>query len=372
MDFLIHLRMMPIMNEAILEELKHVQVNYLLLLKELNERSKNDISGDVIDRVNVFWYKNRNIIKLAFEYLFKDKDTYSFSGATIFNVDDRDQNGFFLLGDYHIFDDPIPSYLNTLTTVSDDVYLSKIKEIVSNTIVDNIRIIEELSDYLIILPLRYISVVLNQHYKDLDDLATNLFCCFFKDINNLDDFKIKINSIEELVDHFEPDISSSLILYDDDNPNLTWDYRIKKYREENNNINTDSYSDRDLFFFGVFGYIRQAFALIDMTNTFGVIPFVRNFISLHYFLFVSSIINNNAELGKKIPHLQRICLKSEVSYFLFREYWKRHLKLPLHELVKKAKDVDIESKLFSNLKDSIDQQEILPLIKVINNCLDNI
>lgn len=150
------------MNNPLLEELTTVQNDYLTLLKELDKIPQDEISLSVIDSVNLFWYESRNIVNLVFEYLFKGKDTYCFSAATIFDVDDKDQNSFFLLGDYHVFDDPIPSYLNNLTGISDNIFSKKMKSIISTTIKDNIRVIEECESNLIILPLRYSSVILNQ------------------------------------------------------------------------------------------------------------------------------------------------------------------------------------------------------------------
>lgn len=353
-------------NNPLLEELNIVQSDYLFLLKELDKIPLDDISLNMIDWINVFWYENRNIVKLLFEYLYRGKDTYCFSAATIFDVDDTEQNSFFLLGEYHVFDDPIPSYLNTLKGISDEVYLTKMKEIISKTIKDNIRIIEELGDDLLILPLRYSSVVINQHYENLDEIAVKLFCNLFTEIQDVNEYKEKVVTLDDLVQHLDTHYSASILLYDGDNPTEAWEYRMQKYKEENDNFDMKTLSYGGIFFLAVFGNIRQALALIDMSNTFGVIPFIRSFIPLHYYVFLSSILEYD------LNQVECSILKTKVSYFLYQEYRKRGIKYSLEELKQKAENIDFETKLFADLRYSGDEVEINRIIYVINQHLDGI
>ncbi|RDZ10100.1 hypothetical protein C3744_23670 [Priestia megaterium] len=359
------------MNNTLLEELNIVQKNYLSLLKELNMIPQDKISFDKIDSLNVFWYENRNIVNLAFEYLFKEKDTYCFSAATIFDVDDKNQNSFFLLGDYHIFDDPIPSYLNTLG-ISDKVYSKKMKMIILNTIKDNIRIIEEMKGNIIILPLRYLSVILNQHHKEFDDIAKKLFCNLFMDIKNIEEYKQKVVTIDNLVEHLDKQSSQSILLFDGDNPLETWKLRMQKYKEENDYFDTSTLSSGDIFFLSVFGHLRQALALIDMTSTFGVIPFIRSFIPLHYYVLLASILEHNLKNELRFTQVNDSCWKTKVSYFLYREFREREFNYSLEELKQKANSIDFEDKVFSDLGYSPDIQEISTIIYVVNKYLDEI
>src|SRR5690625_2408316 len=159
------------MNNSLFEELDIVQKNYLSLLKELDKIPQNEISLAMIDSINVFSYESRNIVDLVFEYFFKYTNTNSCTAATIYDDDDKDKYSSFLLGDYYVFDDPIPSYLNTMTGISDKIFLRKMQKTISNTIKDNIRIIEEINSYLIILHLRYSSLVLYHNGETLDEIV---------------------------------------------------------------------------------------------------------------------------------------------------------------------------------------------------------
>jgi hypothetical protein len=359
-------------DDPLLEELNIIQNKYLSLLKELDKVSQDEISSAVIDLVNIFWYENRNIVKLVFEYVFKGKDTYAFSAATIFDVDDRNQDSFFLLGDYHVFDDPIPSYLNTLTATSDEVYLAKIKKIISKTIKDNIRIIKDFEGDLFILPLRYSSVILNQHYEDLDKISKKIFCNLFTDIVNIEEYKAKVVTTEDLVEYLDSHNSASILLFDGDNPTETWDYRIRKFREENDNFNMNSLSNGDVFFLAVFSNIRQALALIDMASTYEVIPFIRSLIPLHYYLLLSSILEDNLKPELRLTQVKNSSFKTKVSYFLYREFGKREINCSVNELKQKANNIDFENKVFTDIEYSVEKQEISTIIYLVNKFLDEI
>lgn len=360
------------MNNPLLEELNIVQNDYLSLLKELDTIPKDEISLSVIDLVNVFWYENRNIVNLVFEYLFKGKDTYCFSAATIFDVDDTDQNSFFLLGDYHVFDDPIPSYLNTLNGIPDDVYFEKMKTIISSTIKDNIRIIKEVKSDLIILPLRYSSVVLNQHYGKLNEIAETLFCNFFTDIENIEEYKSKVVTTEALVEHLDKHNSASILLFEGDNPSETWEYRIQKYKEATDHFDLSTFSSGDIFLFAIFGNLRQALALIDMASTFEVIPFIRSFIPFHYYVLLSSILEYNLKPELEFTDVENSCWKTKVSYFLYREFRKRGINYSVEELKQKAVNIGFETKMFDDLDSSVSEQEISTILSVVNKYLDEI
>jgi len=358
------------MNNPLLEELKLVQKDYLSLLKELDKIPQNEISLATIDSINVFWYENRNIVKLVFEYLFKGRDTYCFSAATIFDVDDRNQDSFFLLGDYHVFDDPIPSYLNTIVGITDKIYLGKMKTIIADTIKDNIRILEEIGNNLIILPMRYSSVILNQHFDDLNEVAESLFCNLFTNLSNIEEYKRKVVTINDLVKHLDDDNSEFILLYDGDNPSEPWEYRLKKYEEENDHFDSKTLSSGDVFFLIVYGNFRQAIALIDMASTFGVIPFIRSFIPFHYYILLTTTLEYNLKSELGFIEVKDSLWKTKVSYFLYREFRKREFNLSLDDLLQKAIDIDFKTKVFTELKYINGEQEIPAIVNVVNKLLD--
>jgi hypothetical protein len=360
------------MNNPLFEALINIQDDYLSLLKELDKFPQEEISLAMIDSINVFWYENRNIVNLVFEYLFRDRDTYCLSAATIFEIDDREQYSFFLLGDYHIFDDPIPSYLSSLIGVKDQVYLNKMKGIVSKTIKDNIDILEEMKSDLVILPLRFTSAILNQHYKELDQFAETVFCSLFTGITNIEEYKKRVVTTGDLIEHLDNHNSMSIILFDGDDPTDTWESRMQNYIEEVDYVDMSSFSIGDLFFLAVFGNIRQAVALIDMVRNFEVIPFIRSFIPLHYYILLSSILEQNTKSETGLNHVEHSLWKTKVSYFLYQEFRRRNTNLSLGELIQRANNIDLETRLFDELYSTSDKEEISNIRMVVNKYLDEI
>lgn len=360
------------MSNTLFEELNVVQNKYLALLKDIGNVPPEDISLSMIDSVNVFWYENRNIVRLVFEYLFKARDTYCFSAATIYDVDSRGQDSFFLLGEYHVFDDPIPSYLNSLNGISDKTYFKKVKSIISDTIKDNIRIIEEMGNHLFILPLRYSSVIVNQHGKELNEIAESLFYNLFTDIPNIEEYRSKVVTTDDLVQHFDKHNSAFILLFEGDNPSESWENRIVKFKEENDYFDKKTLSTGDLFFLAVYGNLRQALALFYIADTFGVIPFIRSFIPLHYYILLVSTLESNLKSKSNITEVKDSLWKTKVSYFLYREFRKREFNYSSGELIRKATDIDFETKVFADLEYLSGEQEILPIINVVNKLLDEL
>lgn len=143
-----------------IEELGKIQNEYLLLLKNILGEIKKESLIDSLDLIQMFWIKSRNIILMASDHLFKYHDTFFLTAATIFDVNDSDQNIFLVNSDYLIFDDPIPSYLTFIATkdVPKELfsnYLAKLEEVIKETIQDEIVLLEEKREFFFVLPLRY-------------------------------------------------------------------------------------------------------------------------------------------------------------------------------------------------------------------------
>src|SRR5699024_1452239 len=118
----------------------------------------------------------------------------------------------------------------------------------------------------------------------------------------------------------------SILLFDGDNPSETWEYRMQKYKEETNHFDMSKLSSGDIFFLATFGSLRQALALIDMASSFEVIPFIRSFIPLHYYVLLSSMLEHNLKSELESTQVKNSLWKTKVSYFLYREYRNRGIK----------------------------------------------
>lgn len=355
------------MNNSLVHELDNVQNEYLSILKQLNKLPVEELSLSTIDSINIFWFEKRNIVKLAFEYFFKEKDTYCFSGASYFDFNARYQYGFFLLGDYHIFDDPLPDYLSTITKISDKFFLEKMKKTISQTIKDNIKLIEESNNHLHVLPLRHLTIVLNQNYKQLDKMAEKLFCNFFLDVENLKEYRKKIITLEDIVQYLEPQNASMILLFDGDNPLEDWESRFNKYLVDNDNFDVTKFSESEIFFMTIYSYLRQALAMISMEETFSVIPALRSFIPLHYYVLISSTFESILTEDKFF--IKSNYKKTQLAYFVYLEYSRRDLNYSLSELKKYS--ANFEKKLINKLDLNNNSLEISKIIEEAGYLLDD-
>lgn len=364
-----------IMNNAIVDVIREIQIDYLELLKNIAYTSENKVPPSLVDKVNIFWFKNKRIIGLAGNYLFKDKDTYCFSAATTFDVEDPDQNSFFLLGKYHIFDDPLPRYINEVNIINhskNNLLIQSLNSRILNSIKDNIRIIEDYGDILWILPLSFISQIENQNYMDFHEISENLFCQFFVGISDKNDYQKKILTAKDIELNSDSNNISNVLLYDGDNPSDSWVDRIRGYRNETSEYISESFSDGDVFFVAVYGYVRQALAIIDMSNNFEVTPFIRTFTPLNYFLFLTKTINQNVERLNKNEFNFQIDFKALVSYLLYFEYCKRASQSSLSDLLRKADEIQFEKTLLHDLEIFQGDENIPKIVETINSHLDNL
>ncbi|QDR65969.1 hypothetical protein FPV13_13775 (plasmid) [Mammaliicoccus sciuri] len=281
------------MQDILLEEVTQTQKEYLELLKELDEISEQNISPEMIDRINIFWYGKRNIVNLMFEYLFKEKEVHCFTAATDFDTEDYSQKSFFLLGDYHVFDDPLPDYLKSISMVNDTVYLTKMNKVIKKTVKNNIIIIENLKQNLLVFPLRHLSEVLNLSSEELDRLSETIFLSLFKDIESMEQYNQKMKKSNDIARYLNKN-QPTIPLFKGDNVKDKWEVRLQNSKIEYfDYANVTEMTDGEVFFLIVFGNIRQALSVIDMSSSFQVIPFIRSFIPFSYFILISQILEDN-------------------------------------------------------------------------------
>lgn len=354
-------------NNLLKEELDLIQEEYLGILKQLSELDDKDIPLHLVDAINIFWFEKRNIIKLICDYYFAEKDTYCITGAVHFDISEKDEYGFFMLGEYHIFDDPLPSYLRTASKAPDQVFLNNLCLVISETIKLNIKLIEESEGQLYILPLRHVSQIFNQDNNELNKLADHFTLHFFSDIKDVETYKEKISTIDDVVNHLEPNNSTKILLFDGDHPSVDWKIRFNTFLENYSSFDTSNYSEGEMFYMTLYGYIRQALAIMVMEETFKVIPFIRSFIPLHYYTLLTSLfeINNNDE----VDFYKFNYRKSQLVYFAYREYRMGNFDYSISLLKKKAKNINFEKRLLEKIEMESNLGEISEIIKEINNLL---
>lgn len=328
------------------KEINEIQIEYLKLLKVLSQRVEIEDLRGLLDEIQMFWFKKKNTLQLIGDYLFNNKEVYCLTGATIFDIEDFDQNIFFINGDYQVFDDPLPSYL-TIVSNSDmqkgsfSNYVKKLKTIIIDLIEDEIRLLESSIEGFYILPLRY-SLSLITKRDSLTQITEKLVNHFYKE-------KVTLNGLANVIDIeniVDLEAIKNIILFEGDDPSNHVSDRIERYKENESDIVPIEFNQSQVFYIILFGNFNQALDIIQTSLQFNIIPFFRSFVLLNnYSIVIQQIIRNTeAENEKKI--LEEILNKTMLEYLLYFEFSKEIDKdYTIAYLKDKSEQIDFKSKI---------------------------
>lgn len=323
-------------NNLLSFEIDKLQLEYKIILeKAINDYHEKDICA-ILDEINIFWSKNKQLVRCAIQYLAKPYKTYVFTAATILDIDSFDHYPFLCFGKCHIWDDPIYSYYNMVKS-SNQKFKEKITSQILRTIKDNIRILTEFDNKILILPLRIVSENSSQQVVELAQNA--FFSLFKKPPKSYDDYINTFNTIDEIDGELRKNLKNRLILSDKDKKSDSFITRFNKYKATATlPIDTDA-KDSVVFWFTVLGYLCQAIDIILTASACKFVPYIRFNVSFSYILILS-------DTCKVIPELEDWLSKCIVSYLLHTSFDNdKYSKIEFNEYVDKARN--FESLLYS-------------------------
>src|SRR5574344_1939044 len=91
-------------------ELYNIQKDYYNVLKSAKNALNTDDFMYDLDEVNLFWFVNRNKIKMILDYLLSKGNCFIHTGASFLDVEQFEHFPFVMLGKYHIIDDPVANF----------------------------------------------------------------------------------------------------------------------------------------------------------------------------------------------------------------------------------------------------------------------
>jgi len=335
---------------------------YLDLLSTLLPKLKSNHAPEILDEINLFWFRNIDIIELYLKYMFSGSESYVFTAATYIDFEDNEHLPFLLMGKKHIFDDPLSRYseiCNKMLINSSDTK-TLYKQIII-TIEDNIKILKNVENNILILPLRLFNQ--SNKYKYIFKIGEKTFINLFTGIENLTDYFYKCSSIKDIMKYIQKDIDKLLIFSENDDMSLSFEERFKitlsraGYMIDNNK--SDSYN----FYLLIFGYFQQAIDIIVSCIEYVCIPYIRYPMTFHYVsLLLENMINSD--------EISVLRYKMNVAFMVSKLCDKKQLTLlPLNEFLKKNQEYHFDKKLFSTLeknginKDNFFNYKIIPFIK---------
>lgn len=190
-------------------------------------------------------------------------------------------------------DDPLYSYVNTFNSSKEwMLFNNRMKDEVTATIKDNIRILNECHPNILLLPLRSLFVDKN---KQIFDQADTVIIGMFNDIESIEDYH-QLNGIEEIVDALHDDVKNSISFLNTDKQEESLIARFNNYKKEVNYLPEEiKNNDNQLFLFSLTGYITQAISILTISKFFRYVPYVRSSVIYRYLILLSSIYKNDSD-----------------------------------------------------------------------------
>lgn len=282
------MRCLTLNSNLMMNKIHLIQNDYRDLLKLLLSEMNRDNAIEALDEISIFWVRHIKEVNLYLTYWFPGADSYVFTAATMINYKAKEHLPFLLMGEKHVFDDPLCKYTEILSRMPEgknaDFWYRQIRK----TAEDNLMLLENIKDKILILPLReFIPLDKNTNLFELGDLT---FLNLFDGIDSVEDLLQKCDTIEDVVKYFRNNIDDTIIFSDNDDMTLTIAERFRLALDDMQNIvNTDG-SEAYIFYKIITSYLMQALDIINSCMLFNCIPYIRYQLSFHYILLLLDIM----------------------------------------------------------------------------------
>jgi hypothetical protein len=345
-----------------LDKLNKTQTEYAKLLNSIRADFDTEDVGYHLDKIRNFWFKKRRVIEIASQYVFNKTNTYFFTATSKFNIENTENNIFFVIGKYQIYDDPLLSYLEAIrsedTILHFETYLRILKNKVIKIIDNSLILLEKEIPNFYIVPLRFLYSFINE--KKIDVMPFIKY--FFVKENDF----TKSNECYDVNAVVIAEHISQIMLFEEDDPSLPIKERIKQYQGEFSDIIPSNMNDIQLLKFILFGYFSQAIDILQTSFYFNVFPFFSSVVSfLNYnFLLIHISYNNQDDIMKEDLK------KSKFIFTIWCEYRKKGLNLSVEAIKSQA----LLRNFYLKIEDLYRNMDVLGthenIAKEINSCLD--
>ena len=328
-------------SNLLLNKIHLIQIEYKNLLVSLLPKFKSTYAPEALDEINLFWLRRIEVVKLYLKNWLPGKNSYVFTAATFMDFDDNEHLPFLLMGNKHILDDPLSKYSLIRSEMSKGKDAESLYKQISVTAEDNLKVLENIHNEILILPLRLLNQSNDQ--KAFEKVGEQVFVSLFNNIYSLNEYFEKCNSIDDIIHFARDDIGRLVMFSEDDDVMLDFKERFRialidtKYMVDPNR--SDSYN----FFMLVFGFIQQALGIIVSCMEYECIPYIRYPVSLHYISMMSQSILD-------IEHVVMLRFRMSVGFVVYKLCDKSKLaSVCLEDFLEKNKIYNFNDKLFNAL-----------------------
>lgn len=329
-------------SNLLLNKICLIQNEYKSLLALLLPKLKNSYAPEVLDEINLFWFRHMGEIQLYLKNWFSGENSYVFTADTHMGFDDNEHLPFLLMGDKLVFDDPLSKYSEIQREMPKGKTSEYLYQQIRITAEDNLKLLENVSERILILPLSISNQTSSFEY--LYELGEHVFINLFKDINDLSDYFNKCSSIDDIIQYAHNNIEKLIVFSENDDTTLPFKDRFRTAVAEMQYMVDPNKTDSENFIIIVFGYIQQAISVIVSCVELGCFPYIRNSVSLNYILLLSESM-----LDIKQINMHRF--KASVAFAVYQLFdYERFSAIHLDEFLKKSQKYKFSTKLFETLK----------------------
>lgn len=331
-------------------ELKEIQSSYRSLLIKFRNNINEENLKFILDEINIFWYTRRLTVKTLLKYSIDPYNSIVFTGATKIDFSIGEHLPYTILGNIHIWDDPVFSYINIIDKISDEKLINELKLKIIETIESNLIILNRYNDFIIILPVRFIT----ENLELVHNISKKLFINLFKKSFNFEDFLVHYKTIDQIEAGLKEELINNIKYILDKDKEIDFKTRFSKFKTRNELGLGTQLDDNELFFNLIYGYICQAVGVFDMCLTYKLIPFLVNDITHRFILLIYPIFLSKDKNTKLIVlRCSLFMIISEIMMIYDLE------KLDLAKFINKSKELKVETQIFDAIRDiNIDDKEI--------------
>ncbi|SKA62815.1 hypothetical protein SAMN02745111_00706 [Eubacterium uniforme] len=338
-----------------------IQRQYLELLKQVYVLFENEKDTSIaLDNIEIFWKRRKKIIHLYLYYFVRNNNAVFYSASACFDLKKGEQYPFLLMGDIHIFDDPLGEYCKMCRLgYAPGGMLKRVKKCVEK----NIEILEKYEDVIVILPLR--SMRTSEEEKDFLEIGERIILDFFSDIYSMDRYYEICKSSEDIVRYFKSEYVDKVCLYANDSYDISFSERINNAISIIKQIKGEGYTNGEYFYFALLGPIMQALDILLVCAEYEIIPIVSYSVCLHY---VQLLLLNFTSINTNIFRC-----KLTVFNMVYYSFDKSVVtNITLEDFCENAKSFEFENKALEcysekNLAEM--NISIINLIKEFEDCL---
>ena len=348
-------------KDLLIEKMHHLQSEYLILLKRLKPKFGGLYTKEVLDEINMFWYKNRNIVNLYLENFVPNNDAYVFTAITYLDVDANEQYPFMFLGKTHILDDPLGKYceLCYLNNKLEEGLFEQVRLCLD----DNIKVLESLVPHIITIPFRLFNQNIKYAEKEFYQIGEYVFTSMFDGVESIAQYFAEIKDINQLYSKLVNGMEHAILFSNSDDQNKEFFERFNAAKMHNADMLSAATDDVTKFFMLVFGPIQQAIDIILSCQQYKCIPFIRYPVTLNYVLIL--LDNFRDKHGFKVMKdkvcvanvLYKVCDNEIMSQFEFGRF------------VEVIKESSISEKIFNEIGD-VEMVGLKKIVDVVKSNMD--